>query len=172
LIGQTTDYAASGTYKFVDYAPSLEPGTTVYYKLAYFNQYGAGPQTEAIPVRILPRYSLSLTTPANNSVVAGNKATLSWTCTPELPDVQRTDWVLMYNTLDATLVIYTFVVNKSEYTISDLFYNNRYEWNIRSVYEYINSTANANVISRSYPGGRGVYDLASNGSFYFTVSAP
>lgn len=173
LIGQTSD-DQSGAYKFIDYAPTLEPGTTVYYKLAYFNQYGTGPQTEVIPVYILPKYSLSLVSPANHSFVTGSTATLSWTCNPYLTDkgVHRTDWIMMYNTLDATLVIYTFAVDQNNLTISDLFYNNQYEWNVRSVYEFINSKGNTNVVSHSYPSGQGAYDMSSNGGFYFIAKEP
>jgi hypothetical protein len=167
LIGQAT-FTAQNNFSFIDYSPTLEPGSTVYYKLSYFNQYGSGPKTDAIPVRILPKYSLSLVSPANNANVIDTTPTISWVCNPAL-DAQRTDWIIASNVLDATVVAYSFVINRSEFTLPDLLYNNQYEWDVRSVYEYVNSKKTANVMSRSFPRGRDSDDFSINGSFYFTV---
>ena len=168
LIGQTS-YFESYNYKFIDYSPDLEPGTTVFYKLAYFNTYGSGPQTDPISVRLLPKYNLSLVSPPNNSIVTGTTVTLSWTCDPFIDNVQRTDWIIASNILDATIVAYTFKPDTTEYTLTDLLYNNSYEWDIRSYYEYVNSVGIANVLSRSFPRGNGSHDFSLNGSFIFTV---
>jgi hypothetical protein len=169
LLGQTS-FTESGEYKCIDYSPDLVPGT-VYYKLAYFNRYGSGPQTGPIPVRILPTYSLDLVSPANNSNVTDTTPTITWTCVPFL-DAQRTDWIIASNVLDATIVAYSFVMDQMEFVLPDLAYNNTYEWDIRSFYQYVNSQKTANVLSRSFPRGRGAYDFSSNGAFYFTVVEP
>jgi hypothetical protein len=170
-VGQTT-YSDTYYYKFVDYSPSLEPDMTVYYKMAYFNQYGTGPFTGAISVRILPKYSLSLVSPENNANITDTTPTLTWTCAPFLDDANRTDWIIASNVLDATIVAYSFVSNQTEITLPELLYNNKYEWDVRSFYEYNNSPPKANVLSRSFPRGKGSNDFSLNGAFYFTVMQP
>lgn len=167
LVGQTS-YFESHYFKFIDYSQTLMPGITVYYKLAYFNQHGTGPETDAISIRILDKYNLFLTGPENNSNITDITPTLTWTCDPFL-DAQRTDWIIVTNIIDTTIVAYSFIINKTEYTLPSLLYNNTYEWDVRSYYEYINSTGRANVLSRSFPKGKGSTDFSMNGAFYFTV---
>jgi hypothetical protein len=167
LLGQSA-LSESGEYKLTDYAPDLAPATTVYYKIAYFNRYGAGPFTDAIPVRILPAYKLNLVSPANNTTITDTTPRLLWECTP-IADAQRTDWIYVRNVLDATIITYSFVINTSDYLLPELLNNNTYEWDVRSYYEYINSEIKANVLSRSFPGGKGANDLSANGAFSFTV---
>lgn len=167
LAGQTS-YSESHTFKFVDYSQDLQPGITVYYKLAYFNQYGIGPKTDSISIRILEKYNLFLVSPDNNLNITDTTPTLTWTCVPSL-DAQRTDWIIVTNIIDTTIVAYSFVINQTEYTLPTLLYNNKYEWDVRSFYEYVNSVGMANVLSRSFPKGKGSYDFSMNGAFYFTV---
>jgi hypothetical protein len=171
LVGQTT-YSETYYYKFVDYSPTLEPDMTVYYKMAYFNQYGIGPFTDAISVRILPKYSLSLVSPENHANITDTTPTITWTCEPFLDDARRTDWIIASNVLDATIVAYSFVSNETEFTLPELLYNNKYEWDVRSFYEYNNSPPKANVLSRSFPRGKGSNDFSLNGAFYFTIIQP
>ncbi|MBN1699939.1 MAG: carboxypeptidase regulatory-like domain-containing protein [Spirochaetales bacterium] len=171
LAGQTT-YTDSFFYKFADYSPALMPDMTVYYKLAYFNQYGMGPPTDAISVRILPAYHISLAGPPNNAIITEITPTLTWESEPVIEGARRTDWIVVTNVLDATIVAYSFIDDGLEYTLPALQYNNKYEWDVRSLYEYNNAPPRANVLSRSFPGGKGFTDLSLNGSFYFTVVQP
>lgn len=164
-----TSFVDSHYYKCTDYSPDLEPGRKVFYKLAYFNSYGIGPQTDSISVQLLPKYNLSLVSPANNSIVTDTSVTLTWTCDPFLENAIRRDWIMAINILDGTIVAYSFVSNKLEYTLNDLLYNNSYEWDVRSLYEYVDPEEPSNVISRSFPRGDKSHDYSLNGSFIFTV---
>jgi len=167
LAGQTP-HTESGNYNFMDYSPLLTADMTVYYKLAYYNSFGIGPLTEPISVRILPKYTINLVAPPNNSFVGSTKPMIFWSCNT-IEGAQRTDWIIVRNVLDPMLVTYSFEIDKTNYRLPDLLYNNKYEWDIRSYYEYNNSQTNANVVSRSFPGGRSSSDYSSNGAFYFTV---
>jgi hypothetical protein len=171
LICQTS-YTTDSLYRCRDYSPALAVDSTVYYKLAYYNHYGIGPMTDPISVRILPTYNLSLAGPSDNALVTDTSVTLSWTCEPFIENARRTDWVIASNILDATIVAYSFLIDQTEYILSDLLYNNTYEWDVKSYYEYTNSTEMANVLSRSFPRGNGAHDYSLNGAFMFTVIMP
>ena len=119
-------------------------------------------------IRILEKYNLFLVSPENNSNITDTTPALTWTCVPFL-DAQRTDWIIVTNIIDTTIVAYSFVINQTEYNLPTLLYNNKYEWDVRSFYEYVNSVGMANVLSRSFPRGKGSYDYSMNGAFYFTV---
>ncbi len=168
LCGQTT-YTLSGDFLFRDYSPTLNPGTTVWYKLAYYNQYGIGPQTGGIGVWIQPRYHLYLQSPPNNSIVAEIAPTLRWSCEwldpAGEPSGERINWIVVTNVIDASIVTYILEFDETEYALPALLRNNKYEWDVNSIYEY----RYGRVISRSFPKGQGMYDKSMNGSFYFTI---
>jgi hypothetical protein len=64
---------------------------------------------------------------------------------------------------------YSFVIDETELTLPELLYNNKYEWDVKSYYEYKNSESTASVLSRSFPGGKGSPDYSVNGAFSFTI---
>ncbi|MBN2736262.1 MAG: carboxypeptidase regulatory-like domain-containing protein [Spirochaetales bacterium] len=170
LLGQSS-LNSSGGFSFADYAPDLVPGGFVYYRLAYYNQYGIGPMTAVKKLLILPSYKIYLRQPADGAIITTRDPVISWECNHPLEDLgaRRTDLISVTNTLDATIVTYTFVNNTQDYHLKPLIYNNTYEWDVKSFYEYKNDSEDYNVLSRSFPRGLGATDLSSNGAFTFTV---
>ena len=169
-VGKTNYTITSNGYYFyfiADCSSALTPGQTYWYKIAYYNNYGNGTFSEPVSVRILPNYNLNLVSPANNSVVTGNSATLTWV-NGAIADSTRYDWIEVRDILSNTVIYQTAsnspLTGSNSYTITSLQYNKQYVWDIvNSYYLYTNSSY---VYSISFPSSGG---NSSNGAYSFST---
>ena len=166
LAGKTNFYDDYwNQYFFEDLSSVITPGQSVWYKISYYNEYGDGPLSDPIEVRILPKYNLNLTLPSNNSTITDTTPTFQWS-SGTISDADRWDYVEVKEVTGDYIWVSPDLQNQIQVVCGTLLtYNKLYEWNVISQYEYYK----ASVLSLSFPS---TSSNSTNGAYYFSVVQP
>jgi hypothetical protein len=156
-------YPDSEYYAWVDTSSSLTPGNATYYKLAYFNASGEGGRTPRLALRILPTYTLTLTSPQENAVITDTAPTLQWSATT-INSAYRWDEAVVWEASTGDEVYSHEDYDYAAVRTPILDVGVLYEWNVYSL--YIVWGANDSIVSVSYPTTSG---SSNNGSWCFTI---
>jgi hypothetical protein len=151
-------------YPFYDTSSRIVPGSSRYYRLAYFNAAGEGPPTGVLTVPILPTCTLTLTSPIDGAVITDLTPTLAWSATL-IPSATRWHTVEVWKTSTGVLAYSWEDPTGNALSItcgSPLERGVLYEWNVYSWY----LAGSGSIWSSSYPTAG---DASTNGSFYFTI---
>ena len=134
--GKTTSYSSNyGQYYFTDTSSMITPGQSIFYKISYFNENGNGQETDPIQVRILQKYNLYQTTPANYSTITDTTPMFKWS-SQTISGADRYDSVFIREVTGELVWQSNVLINQEqgecEYLLS---YNKLYEWVIYSQYQ-------------------------------------
>jgi hypothetical protein len=161
-------------FSFYDISTDLTPGTTEYYKVAYYDGSAESTPSAVVPVPILGKYSLNLASPADDAAIASTTPTFAWTSQGVVSSAAtRYDEVEVdRETSGSGSAAWDsgVLADQSSATCAvALAVGARYRWNVWSYYRYVAGV----VTSYSYPQSgetSSYWDSANNGWFYFGVT--
>ncbi len=164
LAGKTNFYDGY-QYLFEDISSVITSGQSVWYRISYYNEYGDGPKSDPIEVRILPKYNLNLTLPSNNSTTTDTTPTFQWS-SGTISGADRYDYVEVKEVTGDYIWESSDLLDQTQVVCGTLLtYNKQYEWNVISQYVYFSGS----VLSLSFPS---TSSYSTNGAYYFAVIQP